>query len=471
MASVSRARERGQLLLVGALALAVSLVAIALILNSAIYTHNLASRYDSPAEEAVTFARDARLGAGGTMTYVNERFAEDGWSTVKSEYVDGLADVEAGVTRDLAVNGRIVRVEHVSGSATRGVRIADDEAGGSTFEPATPSGLVGSDTDWTVAPDVRVRKYDMRVDESFLGEITSDGDVESLLDDPTGLNTGFVIEFDDGTDEWLVALYDDGTGTVNLMVHEDGTTKYQTCTTTTATATIEFTESEVNGKYCRPLSFVHDLSGTYTIRYYNSDKAGGSYELTADRTVDNTLSNSAGPFTDVVDDINYGEHCSGPTYHGGASDDYPRVSPALYSTEVRTVFDGPRVTFEGTQRVAPEEVSPPPGTPRVLSWSVSEADTLLNAGKYDLSWDVMDPDGADSAVDVTIEVVEPDGETKTFSGGTGDGSATVDTDDESGIYTIRLIVDDGPDDSVVDGNSRRVVQRHDDDGDETGCPP
>lgn len=65
-------RERGQLVLLSGLLLATSLVALVLILNSAIYTENLATRNDGvPATDAIEYRENARQGAAGAIEHVN----------------------------------------------------------------------------------------------------------------------------------------------------------------------------------------------------------------------------------------------------------------------------------------------------------------------------------------------------------------------------------------------------------------
>lgn len=468
MATVTAERERGQLILIGALALAVSLVAIALVLNSAIYTHNLASRYDSPGDDASTFSRDAVIGAGGAIDYANERYADHGYPTVLDKYKTGLTDVENGFAGDVGVNGRIARVQHVTGSTERGVYIADKEPGGSTFEANTTSGLLGANTDWTVAPNVRARQYHMRIDASTLNDLTS-GDAQDFLEDLTASNEGFTVEFDDGSDEWRVIVYDDGG--VNVMVHRVDSTIFETCTTTSADAVIQFTDAEINGDRCEPLSFVEDLSGLYTVRYYNGDLAGGSYELTADRTIDG-ISNSDGPFTDVVDDLNYGNHCDGPTYNGASSGNYPMVSPVIFQSTVDLTYDGPDVTYRTKRDVAPEMPGDDLVSPRVTSFDVTDNDGL--SADFTVDWSVADPDSNLSSVD--FELVDKsdssvdDTDTISISGETASAAGTRSaslTSSDVDTYIVKITVTD------TSGNSRTSVQTHVSDGDGSGdgsCP-
>ena len=65
-------RERGQLILLGGLTLAVLLVALAVILNAAIYSENLASRGDAiGADEALQFRDETETAVSRLITEVN----------------------------------------------------------------------------------------------------------------------------------------------------------------------------------------------------------------------------------------------------------------------------------------------------------------------------------------------------------------------------------------------------------------
>ena len=59
-------RNRGQLVLLSGLVLATIFVALVLILNSAIYTENLATRNDGvPTTDAIEYRENTRQGSGG----------------------------------------------------------------------------------------------------------------------------------------------------------------------------------------------------------------------------------------------------------------------------------------------------------------------------------------------------------------------------------------------------------------------
>ncbi|MFB6117630.1 hypothetical protein [Halosegnis sp.] len=441
-------RDRGQLLLVGALALAISFVAVALILNSAIYTHNLASRSDGE-EASATFARDARLNAGRALDHANRVNGPSGYSAVQTGFIDALGDLDAAVGRYGATDGRLVAVTHVAGSDAEGVRVADTVAGGSDFMPA-----YGDTNDWTVATGATVRSYDMRVQQSNLVDLSSTPN----LDDLASLSTPpFVVEFDDGTTAYRVGIYDDSG--ITVLVSEVGSSDAVSCTVGTTTATVSFSEAELNNDPCEPLTVLESLDDTVTIRYLNPGSVTGSYKLVVDRVTPDGA-NGVGPFTHAVDAANHAYHCGNDgtvkaTYNG-QSGSYPRVTRAIYESRIRTTHDSARSTAAHEWRIAPHE-RVRPQTPRATSFVVAET---ANDNEFDVSWSVTDPNG--DSVTVTAEVTEQGDDDSNPTKSISEGPVIV--DDGEGPYTFRLTLSDGS------GNTRTVTQTHAEDSDETGCP-
>ena len=450
-------RERGQLLLIGGLALAISLVTIALVLNSAIYTHNLASRYDSPGDEVLAANSEVADSVGSEIRYANDAHADQGYSDIRANYTNGTADIEATMAEEAAVDGHVLRVAD-AGNGVEGVRIVDEASGGSSFYPR-----YGTPNEWTLADQSRVRSFRIREASGLASLSTADAEDLLGLSDLTslgGLTSAFVVVFDDGSTEYRVTLYDDtDLGGPTVMIHEDGTGAYRTCTTGSTPVRVDFTAGSFNGEPCASLGVLAGLSGPIEVRYYYGDEITGKYRFVADGNVDGT-GIGAGPFTDRVDTANNGEHCSSPTYYSASSSRYPRISPAIYATEVETTYQSDRVEYQGTQRVAPAELRGEPQAPRVNSFTVTEPDPDTNDGEYTVSWSVEDPNG--DSVTVTLEVTDID-DTKNpaISGQTG--TTTVDLDDGQGPYTFTLTASDGP-------NTRTVTQNHAEDGGDTGCP-
>lgn len=302
--------DRGQLFLVGGLSLAVILVVLAVTLNSAIYTENLATRGSGTADtDAVEQARsNAVHGVEGLMEHTIE--------ANPSSYTDQQAAVDSGVSelhtlsrRYAAQNGRLVELTYGLGDDTRGVRVL--QTTDATFEDDD-----GNDS-WTVATDVpAVRQFRMDVERSSL----NDGVLSDSFNITFTPTSGPVYEVVVGrtilTDETTVSVYRDG----SLVGRCSDGTGSQT--------TIDVTGATVAGSYCPALTFFGDLPPTYNITYENADDVRGTYELTVEKA--------------IILDAPYG---------GGG----PTKQPALYSTTVGFYFESNRFVYETELRVAPGE--------------------------------------------------------------------------------------------------------------------
>lgn len=455
-------RERGQLVLVAGLALAISLVAIALVLNSAIYTHNLASRYDSPGDGVVRSNHDVRESAGANVQYANEEFAADGYDDIRSNYTDGIPDIEAAIAEDAAIHGRLLRVSHVDGSAVEGVRIVDDEPGGSNFTSRT------NESNWTVVKDAQVRGFVIQAD--------ADATETNSLTEGTVLggilgSDAFTVGFDDtgGGDSWRVAIYENGnSGEINATVRNIDTGDSWTCNADGPVVDVDFSAGRIGSESCAPLLFVEELSKPYNISFINSKRISGSYRMVADGVVDGPAV-TTGAFTDRVDAANYGAHCgdaAGGTeqstfYNASANtSEYPRVTPALYETAVDTTYDSDSVTYEGRHRIAPGETGDPPQTPVIRSFEVT--DSSGGDGNFTVDWNVTDPNGDSLTVDIVAED-DSGGTTSMTDVGDSGTDELFDLTPGNGPYTFNITATDGT-------NNRGAVQTHADDGDGEGCP-
>ncbi|MFC6938589.1 hypothetical protein ACFQE8_01270 [Salinirubellus sp. GCM10025818] len=438
--------DRAQLMLVGGLALAVTIVVLALVLNSAIYTHNLASRSDSAASESLTLDEDTRRGVGGIMDSVNSEGTGDDFPGLVSDYDTALGSWESSTRNLTGSNGRAVSV--TGASEREGVRIVDDDGG--AFHPAS-----GTPSSWTVVKEVRVRRFEMEVTDTNLLSTNL-----ALLATDSPFNVTF---HDPGTGDiqHRVSIYKDtAKGTINVTVDEKDESTLGTCSISRSDAVIDFTDAEVETGECEPLGFLSEYDEPYDIRFHNSGDSTGAYELTVDRVIDDS-SSEAGSFTDAVDTTNFGNHCSGPTYNGPGGSS-PFVAPAIYSTEIDTEFVGSDTIVRGKHRIAPGEPGSEPATPRVIDLDVTDNSDGTDA-IFDVSWTATDPDGNFQSVDVELEGATANSPETTTSGTV---TRTVSGGDGN-TYTVVVTVED------ADGNTRTVRQGHLADGDGTGddtCP-
>lgn len=350
----SSVRERGQLILIGGLSLAVVFVALALVLNSAIYTENLATRTsDNPADTAMQFRHDALVGAGTVIEHVNRNGGDRTYSDRYSEYQNAVDEWQGLHASYSAVNGLFTEIRAPDGAGNEGTRVVDDDPGSNYTSAA-------GQTDWTVANDAQIRQLQMNVDKGDFPSSVDDGTVKDTLDGAE--NSAFYAEIDDGADSWRVAVYrDSNTDEVKVMSY-DLSGGFSTCTAEGESVQIDITGETLDGTHCEALSFVDDLSNTHAISYHNAHLIFGTYELTVDRV--------EGSFRSEVDAEN-----GGSTYFDNPGDGAPYTTPAIYSATIELVYDGPSVTYETEVRVAPGE----PGESAVAP-PVAHLDTFGGSG-------------------------------------------------------------------------------------------
>ncbi|WP_101296508.1 DUF7261 family protein [Halegenticoccus soli] len=227
------ARDRGQLFLVAGLTLAVVFVALALLLNAAIYAENVATRSNgAELRDAGELRGEAHRGVAGLVEYAN-------YHNNSTTYAELDGAVRGGV-RDWGANVALLEARRGHGAAVsfagsdNGTRIVQ-------YEDRKFANRDG-DVNWTVADATRVR--------SFRANVTA-ADLEDGA--PTSLNGAFNVTFSEAGDAWTVSLYE-SSGDVNVTVTGPGGA-VSTCSAPGPRAEIDFTGGLVGGEDCRALAF------------------------------------------------------------------------------------------------------------------------------------------------------------------------------------------------------------------------
>jgi len=306
-------RDRGQLLLVGALALAVLFVALALLLNTAIYTGNLATRDAgvdaAPAVEYVSDSRAAGVGAVRSVNYRNNTTYPELNAAFRGTVGrwDGLA------THHRSVDGDLAAVEVAA--VTNGTRIEQDDAS-RNFTSA------GESENWTVAdsPDlsgIRAMRFTVNASElasgpsdAFRMNVTSAGVTRSLH------------------------VYENGGGDVEIRVVDDGTelSSRSFDPGPDDTLVIDVSNGSVNGSSYSELQTVIDVDTGTEIEYWYGDMAGGTYTMVIDEP-ESDLS-----LPGLVDDD------SGQPYW----------TPTIYGATFNVTYRTPDLDYEAQIEVQPE---------------------------------------------------------------------------------------------------------------------
>ncbi|WP_436932269.1 DUF7261 family protein [Halosimplex halobium] len=289
-------RDRAQLILVGAFALAVIFVALALVMNAAIYTENLATRSESAGTaDAHAFERATTTAAEKAFRYAHEVNASD-----PSDH----AALERNVTQAMHAYHNVTRTQQATGGQLVDVTVASTPAGANITETNTVFESPGGAPDWTVASDVTgTRSFRLDVEDWNGGP-----------DDELWVVAG------DANDWYLNVSYDGSEWEVGVNESET----YTACTTTGASdVEIDFSEGTVGGDECAALN-LGDLGGSYDLKIRNGSVADGDYTV-------------------IVD---------GDPGTGLTTAEYDEV---LYAMTVDLTYRTPELQYRTTIRVAPGE--------------------------------------------------------------------------------------------------------------------
>ena len=329
--------DRGQILLVAAFALAVIFVAMALVVNSAIFTENLASRGEtSGSEGALSMRADVSASVGDGIEAAN-RNNNSSEAALTGAVRASVANISVQTGHQSARSGRVVDVSY--DSARPGVRIyrSDD----SNFTNAA------GDEAYRLVGDVP-RVDDANGTRAFVIEAS---DIAA-----TDNSSAFEISAQDSSaggnqHSWRARIWDAGSDTVHVrtLKNDSGTTVVEDCEVRNdspgTAVTIDVTGGTIDGEECDALAtgpsggnfhfgagtgVTPGTSDTYNISVANADNIEGSFSL--------VVYQGATALTLPTD-----------------SSDGPSSSDALYDVTVRYTHYTTDLRYETDVRVAPGE--------------------------------------------------------------------------------------------------------------------
>jgi hypothetical protein len=310
-------------MLVTALALAVVLVVLVLLVNTAIYTENLATRdADVGADDALEHRAAVVDGVGGVLDREN-RAEYDSRAALETSVRGGVGALDSALAAAALDRGVSARTNGSAATMVDGrlLRQTDDDR---EFTNAT-----GTDADWAVASDLNgTRRFDARVDRSSLAAGDESDVSDAFRVRVTGNTTGT---------EWRAYVYRDS-GDVAVAVKNDTDPVTEVCSANAAEATVSFTDGRLAGEPCPGLTWAGGVSDRYDVRYGNAENVTGTYNLTV-RTADDGVVRT-GQFNDGT---------------AVADPDSPYHVPAVYAVRLPVASDAPELTHGSTVRVAPGE--------------------------------------------------------------------------------------------------------------------
>lgn len=360
--------DRGQLIVVSALVLAMLFVGLAVVINSAIYAENASTKAipDTVVPIEHTSATEERLQESvrrANYDSDDESFEERA-ATVTAEL-----DVWAGtMTSSGSVRGTLVAVDPVE--MTEGVRVSQDttrwfmpvdetlaqELADTTIDPLG----VGERTTWVVSTDAAVRDVWVAVERDSLKTVDQGtlADVTDLVNEALTGSDVFSVHFDDDGDVWGVYLVNVTTeGEIAAVVTEqvDGDEEVRdVCRIEADRATVHLSENELvagdDTTPCPGLAFTDDLDRP-DVYFVGGDEAEGTYRFLADQPEaefrDAVADQNASLLDDILDALGLGG-VSPEDFFGTTSDDDPYTTGAVYDTTVRVTYEDHEVRFVGT---------------------------------------------------------------------------------------------------------------------------
>ncbi|MDZ5812057.1 hypothetical protein U4E84_11960 [Halorubrum sp. AD140] len=307
-----RDADRGQLLLVAGLVMAVSLVTLVVLLNATIYSENLATRGVESADGEALEVRAAAVEGTGTLVDATNRNAtnESTHADVRNAVDDGIADLDQDLLRTYAGRGGTLRLETDPSGIRNGTLIADE--------------LPGEANETTVAADVdRTRGFVLDVDASSLAETNVSAAPEEAFHVVLDVSGG-------GSDEVYVYRNESAPDTVTVAVGDDGGTPSVLCEVDASgdgRVAVDLTGERLGDESCPRLwpADLVDSEDAYTVSVENADAADGEVTATAL-----------------------------PESGDGVASDLDATA-AVYDAEIDLRYRTAELRFETTVRVAPGE--------------------------------------------------------------------------------------------------------------------
>jgi hypothetical protein len=300
--------RRGQMILITGFALAVAFVTLALVLNSVVFTGNLATSSESAAaSEAITYRADVTTGAERVIAFVNEHNT--------SSYSELNASLEADMDNvsNLLLRHRITEGEVVDGQVDARFR--------GTWIKQTNSSRnftnVGGDTKWTLFANSNGAR-------SFRIHVTDDTSLQLLNNDP------FNVTARDGASEWRLNVTDAASGSKVFVRRADGS-EIECDVPVLSDFWINVSEGTVAGNECEGLAFGDQLGTITSVEYGNADNIEGTYRLMTNKSKGSVGSSDY------------------------SATDSPFTEPAVYGLRLNVTYESDRVEYETDPKVIPGE--------------------------------------------------------------------------------------------------------------------
>lgn len=304
MAVVTRSRDRGQLILVAGLTVAVILVMLVLLLNTVIYTENLATRgIDSEAGDAIEY----RATVVGSVEELIER---------ENEHYDEGHPPEVGVKVGIEEVDRMLSERHLERGTIAEVRSSQTQTDVSSpriwqNESSTLTAN-GGESDWTVVTTVT---------DTGLFVLTVDS-IDAWVNGGDNERLRIVVDDPETESSWILKINASDSAAYEVIVNDSEPLSYQT-----DSLEIDLVSGTINEN---PEFSPPPESGT--IGFRNGDTTTGTFELHATGTASES---------DLTE------------YDGGSGGD-PYYTYPVASVDLRIHYETSELRFATEETIVPE---------------------------------------------------------------------------------------------------------------------
>lgn len=380
MADVTR-RDRAQLIIVTGFALAVTMILLALVLNSAIYTENLATR-EQEVNPSVVIGHQGAAEATtiDTITYINtHNDANESYPTLEQNLTAALGDWNNAIGLHMAAAGTSVTLEVET--VNPGIRALQTNVS----RNYTAGGSNVGDTNWTVAKDVtEIKNFTMPIRDELLVEATTSTTRAALK------RQAFHVHIENSSntsDRWNIYVFEGAITNTKYLIVESPNEDYsnldvepyvdwatQACGGTGNVVRLELLLRNFDGTRCSELDFVANLPDKVDIEFREANNASGTYELFVEN----------GPLTQS-------------NFYAASADTSPFTVTALYGANISHQYRNPKLNYSSTVEVVPPRRSAGqfiPGDSPTFTQLIVEDNSASDGStvSFNVTWTVEDTD-------------------------------------------------------------------------------
>lgn len=366
-----RSDESGQIIVIAALLIAVLFVGLALVLNSAIYAENMATRGDTSTAEAMSTEAVTEEWLQQTIHTANYHDDDASYSERRTLIRENLSEWDTDAGSREAVKGKMYTVEEIG--MTNGTRVVQndtddflpddgnlvDDITGITVDPLG----IQDRTTWVPAPNVTTREFEMQVQRDSLAETEQSlfDTLESLAGDILTGSSAFWIQTErvEGDEMWRVYLVNDtdndSVAAVVTRIQNDNESIEGVCRAEGDRVTVNLTEGNLVGEDgTTDCPVLEDVFGTERnhIYFVGADEVAGSYQFMTDVEKSefeervNKAHSDDGLLGSLIDSISCVlGGCDYQVYQTSPSDTAPYTTTAIYDVRVESTYSDDRITY------------------------------------------------------------------------------------------------------------------------------